>query len=164
MARLIKPPAQQPPEIPPVPLTILLTIALVAIYTVLHAAVLLQFNRSLRVWGGENSDIGTLVWQSAKVTPAIAFMVYLTAPRVSQKWMQIVLALVSGVSGWYSMQIMTNHTASYGDLSKAPGLGVVWAYCLMQLDLKAASFSLLIVLGINYVTQWWTSSTLPGKQ
>lgn len=150
---LLKPVHEQASEeIPQVPLTILFSTLLVVIYTILHAAVLLQFGRKISPFGEVDSDFLYILLQSVKVSPAVAFMVYMSIPHINKNWMQLLLAISACVCGWYNLRIMINHSSSYGELSKAPGLGVIWTYCLMQLNLKFASLSLLAVLCSYFVT------------
>jgi hypothetical protein len=129
----------------------LITLLLAVVFSVLQTAADAQYSQLQGVqW---NIQWPTLHPRMTKLVPAFLLIVYFTNQYRRRPWMQWIFFLTSLIMGYYNLQLLSAYAYDVSALKYAPGLGTLWAYTLMQMDLLHATFSLLCVLLISAITR-----------
>ncbi|KAL3897260.1 MAG: hypothetical protein SGCHY_003544 [Lobulomycetales sp.] len=81
---------------------------------------------------------------------ALFLVIYYTNRVVSNRWVQIAMALASIWAGVNLIQITTSGRSTFGPMKQAPGIATLWVYCVLQLRLDLAVLGLLPVIGFYY--------------
>jgi hypothetical protein len=97
----------------------------------------------------EDENFVALLKRLASLFPALLLIVYFTNKYSSSRYMQALFALVSTVFGVKNLQLITSH-GTFGEMMQTPGLGTIWAYVLMQMNLSLACVSLFSVCVLYY--------------
>ena len=104
---------------------------------------------------GMSMDWGTIASSTATAFPILVLLVYIFRPRASRPWAQCMFLLGSVLAGCY-LVYSSNKEAYYAVMKRAPPLGTLWVWSVMEMRLEVALLSLLAV-GWYF---WWGSYTI----
>jgi hypothetical protein len=82
----------------------------------------------------------------ASSSPAIFFIVYFTHGHMGKPWVQNLVFAASLVTGAACLYIISRQRTQYDLLAKMAGVGTLWSYTLIQLDLLYACLALFFSL------------------
>lgn len=122
--------------------SLFITAGLIQIFCVFQYAAHLQYHQPIQfTW--HNEQLWQLIGRLTRITPATLLLVYISHKFNTTRWMQWILLITAVACG---LIFPRGRFTSYNDVvTKAPGVGMFWAYALMQLDLKLALVSLALV-------------------
>jgi hypothetical protein len=130
---------------PPFPTAVLYTVSLCAIHTTLDVIVLTQYSQEM--------SFASIAGRLARLAPALLLIVYLlhhplafAYPRLRQLFF-LVAAIVAGCWLMYA----GNEFGYYHVMKRAPPLGTLWVWSVVEMDLTLIWAHLGVVVGYT----WW---------
>jgi len=132
-------------EVDPLATAILYTVSLCAVHTTLDVIVLTQYSQDLSAW--------SILSHLLRVAPALFLVLYLlhlplakAYPRVRQAFF-----LIASVTAGCWLMHAGNEYGYYAVMKRAPSLGTVWVWSVVEMEL---SLILVHLVGVGgYV--WW---------
>lgn len=97
----------------------------------------------------------SIVRRTAVALPILAGLVYMFHPLTQKAWVQAGFLVVSVVAGCY-MIYASNEEAYFAVMKRAPPLGTLWVWSVIEMRLEIAVPSLLVVGGFF----WWGGFTV----
>ena len=92
----------------------------------------------------------SIAWKTITAFPFLWFVIALMHPRSSAAWAQVTFFVGSVAAGCYLVQT-SNRAAYYAVMKRAPPLGTLWVWTVMEMKLSVALVSLAVVT----VYFWW---------
>ena len=93
---------------------------------------------------------GAIAWKTITAFPFLLLLVFVMHPRASAAWAQAVFLIGSVVAGCYLVQT-SNRAAYYAVMKRAPPLGTLWVWTVMEMRLQVA----LVGLAVVAFYFWW---------
>ena len=113
---------------------------------------MLHFTLDVLVHNQYRMSIGwhLIAWKTASAFPSLLLLIYFFHPRASKSWAQVLFFAGSVAAGCYLVK-SSNEDPYFAVMKRAPPLGTLWIWCVLEQRLEAAVAGLAVVGGFF----WW---------
>ncbi|KAI4155373.1 MAG: hypothetical protein LQ340_001037 [Diploschistes diacapsis] len=115
-------------------------------FTMLHFTLDVLVHNQYRM----SIDWDMITWKTATAFPVLLFLVYILHPQASAVWAQALFFVGGVVAGCYLVK-SSNVDPYFAVMKRAPALGTLWVWCVLEQRLAVA----LAGLGVVGAYFWW---------